>query len=175
MRKSTEEFVNESRDGDSGAFTELVRLYERAAWIVAWRVLRDHHLSSDAIQNAFIEAYTHLPQLKTSSHFGPWLMRIAHREALRISRRVDKSVPLDPVLEIAENQTNDSDSNSLILAIGELPEHERMVVALKYFSGYSVAEIARDNGRPIGTVSKQLSRAVNRLRKIIQENYDDKE
>ena len=50
----------------------------------------------------------------------------------------------------------------------KLPSHERQVVMLKYFSGKSIREIAEMTGRAVGTVSKQLSRAHERLRNILK-------
>lgn len=169
MVKSTETLVNESRRGDSGAFTELILRYERAAWLVAWKVLRDYHLASDATQNAFIEAYEHLSQLRKPATFGSWLMRIVHREALQLTKRAARTVSLEPLSELKEYRTAGSDDDFLFLAICELPEHEQLVVVLRYFGGLSLADIARDSGKPIGTVSKQLSRAIRRLKTILKE------
>ncbi len=95
-------------------------------------------------------------------------MRIVRREAIRISKRTDREVSLDPTTELAVNWTFGSDNEALLLAICELPEHEQLVVVLRYFNGLTVAEIARDCGRPIGTVTKQLSRAIQRLRTILE-------
>lgn len=168
MVKSTETLVKDSQCGDSAAFTELILRYERAAWLVAWKVLRDHHLSSDATQNAFIEAYKHLSKLRVPGTFGSWLMRIVRREAIRISNRTDQAVPLDITAELAENRTVDNADETLLLAICELPEHEQLVVVLRYLNGLTLAEISRDCGRPMGTVTKQLSRAIQRLRSILE-------
>lgn len=168
MVNSTETLVKDSQRGDSAAFTELILRYERAAWLVAWKVLRDHHLSFDATQNAFIEAFKHLPQLRAPGTFGSWLMRIVRREAIRLSMRTDRAVSLDPIPELEENRTVCTDDETLLLAICDLPEHEQLVVVLRYFNDMSVADIARDCGRPIGTVTKQLSRAIQRLRSILE-------
>ena len=54
-------------------------------------------------------------------------------------------------------------------AVAALPEHQRLVVALRYFDGHSVAEVAALAGRPVGTVTKQLSRALERLKLILRE------
>jgi RNA polymerase sigma-70 factor (ECF subfamily) len=48
--------------------------------------------------------------------------------------------------------------------VARLPEHERLVVVLRYLNGHSVAEVAAALGRPVGTVTKQLSRAIERLK-----------
>ena len=59
-----------------------------------------------------------------------------------------------------------AESEELVEAVAGLPEHERQVVVLRYLHGYAVAEIAQALGRPVGTVTKQLSRAVQRLKQV---------
>lgn len=168
MLTATEVLTRAAKSGDSGAFTELVRRYERAAWVVAWKVLQDHHAALDATQNAFVEAYCKLAQLRDPSQFGVWLMRIAHREALRLARRPVREVPMDSVGEVTEPAASfvESDHDALVSAVAGLPEHERLVVVLRYFNGHSMDEVAQLTGRPLGTVTKQLSRAIARLRTV---------
>ncbi len=57
----------------------------------------------------------------------------------------------------------------LLSAVARLPRHERLVVSMRYFDGCPVAEVALALGRPVGTVTKQLSRAIERLRKRLNE------
>ena len=57
----------------------------------------------------------------------------------------------------------------LLAAVAGLPEHERVVVVLHYVEGHSAQTIAEMTGRPLGTVTKQLSRAVGRLRQSLSE------
>ena len=56
-----------------------------------------------------------------------------------------------------------------IAALARLPEHERLVVSLHYLESQSVARIGEVLGRPVGTVTKQLSRAIERLKRILLE------
>ena len=57
------------------------------------------------------------------------------------------------------------DFEDVVRVVGRLPEHEREVVMFHYLDGYSAREVADLTGRPVGTVTKQLSRAVRRLRR----------
>jgi RNA polymerase sigma-70 factor, ECF subfamily len=170
--RTNDELISAILSGDQAAFAELLRRYERAAWATAWKVLRDYHAAQDATQNAFVEAYRCLGQLRSPDHFGVWLLRITRREALRLARRRGQAhllvVPGDhPASEAGERLTQQS--GDLLLAIARLPEHERLVIALRYLDGHSVAEVARLTGRPVGTVTKQLSRAIERLRSMFRE------
>jgi RNA polymerase sigma-70 factor (ECF subfamily) len=150
----------------------LLRRYERAAWVTAWKILRDYHAAQDATQNALVEAYRRLGQLRSPAYFGIWLLRITRREALRLASRRGKVLSLVWANDVAANETIPAltpEGGELLLAIGRLPEHERLVVALRYLDGLAVAEVAQLTGRPVGTVTKQLSRALERLRSMFRE------
>jgi RNA polymerase sigma factor (sigma-70 family) len=168
--RSTAELVDAVRRGESVAFGDLVRLYERAVWTTAWRVVRDYHTAQDVTQEAFLEAYRQIGQLQRPESFGVWLLRIAHRRALRAARSSIRMDVLEPGQGMARaEQVEQPLVTSLLEAVAELPEHERLVVTLRYFGGHSVADVAMLLGRPIGTVTKQLSRALERLRLLPRE------
>ena len=163
---STEELVKATQAGDASAFAELVRRYERAAIITAHSVLGDFHLAQDAAQEAFVYAHSMLNQLRSATSFGPWLLRIARRRALRLqrARRAERmgTDGIDPAATEACNWMEPY--GEVAQQIARLPEHERIVVVMRYIDGRSLNEIAELTGRPLGTVTKQLSRAIERLR-----------
>ena len=68
---STDELVRAAQAGDTRAFAELVRQYERAAIITAHAILGDFHAAQDAAQDAFILAYRKLSQVRDAASFGP--------------------------------------------------------------------------------------------------------
>ncbi len=169
------EIVQAVLGGDLGAFATLVGRHERAVWATAWRVLRDDHAAADAGQEAFLRAFHRLGELRRPEQFGVWLLRIARREAIRLARRRARE-PSRSLDEAGTNPPQDhhrdddpatrlsADAGELLAAVARLPEHERLVVTLHYLEGRSVAEVAVALGRPVGTVTKQLSRAIQRLK-----------
>ena len=167
--KDTAEIVQSVLRGDPAAVEELVCRYERAAWTTAWRVLRDYHAAQDVTQEAFIEAYQRLSQLQQPRYFGVWLLRITHRLAVRRARRAGEAAALETIPMAAIEAHPSTERDALLEAVAALPEHERLVVALRYFGGRSVTEVAALAGRPVGTVTKQLSRALQRLKLILRE------
>lgn len=172
MTRTDGELISVVLAGDQAGFAELVRRYERAVWARAWHVLRDYHGAQDATQNTFLEAFRGLRQLRDGAQFGGWLMRIAENEALRTARKQARGATLEPPTEIAAGEAPPrpaAETAELLAAVGELPDHERVVVSLRYLNGHSVAEVARLTGRPVGTVTKQLSRAIERLKSILRE------
>src|SRR5262249_57094256 len=86
-RRADEEIVRAVLRGDREAFALLVSRHERAVWATAWRVLRDNHAAADAGQEAFLQAFRRLGDLRRPEQFGVWVLRIARREAIRLARR----------------------------------------------------------------------------------------
>ena len=165
------ELVNAVVDGEKQAFAVLVKRYERPVRAVALDVLGDYHLASDVSQDAFVKAYEQLAGLRKPEAFGPWLMKITHRCALDSARRRLKEPGLEmkaaAVIESPNGQL-DEDNQRLLVAVVKLPKSEKQVVMLRYFGENSVGEVAKIAGRSVGTVTKQLSRAHKRLRKILE-------
>ena len=74
-------------------------------------------------------------------------------------------------VELTATQSGDwmQPYKEVVQHIARLPEHERIVTVMRYVDGLSVKEIAELTGRPVGTITKQLSRAIERLRNWLVE------
>ena len=82
--------VEQARNGDDVAFSELVDLDGDLCFAIAYRILRDAERAQDAVQQAFLLAWRELPRLRDPERFGPWLHRLlvnACYEELRRHRR----------------------------------------------------------------------------------------
>lgn len=169
--RSTVELVLAAQSEDRAAFAELVRRYERAVVSTAWSVLQDYHSAQDVAQDSFVIAFRRLGTLQEPRAFGPWLLKLTWREAVRRSQQDPPTVSVDSIAEtaIAPAWNTNGEYHDLVQSIGRLPEHEREVVVFHYLDGYSAREVAELTGRPVGTVTKQLSRAIGRLRSWIVE------
>ena len=169
---SDAELVEAVFRGEESAFTELVRRYERAVRAAGLGVLRDYHAAEDAAQEAFVKAYAKLGGLRKTTAFGPWVLKIARRCALDAAQQKSKqAVPASPINMAGESGDGqlDGDKQQLLAAMLRLPRVEKEVVMLRYFAGNSVRDVASMAGRSVGTVTKQLSRAHRRLRKILSQ------
>jgi RNA polymerase sigma-70 factor (ECF subfamily) len=167
VMQSDSQLVSSALQGDQVAFATLVGRYQRAARATAFHRLGDHHAAEDAAQEAFVTAYQKLRGLREGSRFGPWLLAIVRHKAERVGRARRRDVPLDHAAHIAgiEGIAMDQDAEHLLAAVMGMPERERQLLMLRHFGGHSVADIAEIVGRPVGTVTKQLSRSYARLRK----------
>ncbi len=162
---SDESLVSAVLGGSSSAFGDLVRRYERAVRAVCLAVLRDHHLACDVAQDAFLAAYRSLAGLRNRAAFGTWLTTIARHRAIHFARKRRPEAPLPPSLD--QRPAPEPYDFELLSAIAALPERERVLVMLRYFDDHDISAIAAIVGRSPSTVSKQISRARERLRRAL--------
>ena len=165
------ELVNVVLDGEKQAFAVLVKRYERPVRAVALNVLGDYHSAADVSQDAFVKAYEQLAGLRKPEAFCHWLMKITRRCALDSLRLRQKETRLETKIVTTIERSNgqlDEDKQRLLAAVVKLPRSEKQVVILRYLGNNSVKDVAEIVGRNVGTVTKQLSRAHKRLRKIIE-------
>jgi RNA polymerase sigma-70 factor (ECF subfamily) len=157
--------------GDKAQFAELVRRYEPVIRAAAVAILKDTHLAQDVMQEAFLLAYSNLGKLADRSRFGPWVLKIARRQALRARskrRYTDVAIETDELPAAESDGQLDEHSRELLNAVGRLPDHEQLAVVLHYFEAHKVEVIARMTGQTTGTVTKQLSRARHRLEQCLR-------
>ena len=170
--QSDAELVDMVLNGNQDAFAVLIRRYEGAVRAVATQVLGDLHAAEDAAQEAFVKAYQNLGGLQKSSVFGGWLLKIARHQAITLARQRARHQGGRVTEEIPAHRGNgqlDEESKILLAAVMKLPQHERRVVMLRHFDGHTVRVIAGMTGRSISTVTKQLSRARQRLREALRD------
>ncbi len=156
--------VKLAANGNADAFMALVRRYRAPliGYIHGKTRVRDE--AEDIAQEVFCRAWEHLPGLRDPAAFAGWLFRIAGNVVISGSRR-PRLAPLgaEPVTAADHEPAMDS-SAAVHAAVGDLPEHQRVVVSLRHFSGMPTDQIARVLGVPPGTVRSRLSRAYGQLR-----------
>ncbi|MGE5194141.1 MAG: RNA polymerase sigma factor [Deltaproteobacteria bacterium] len=172
--KSDAEIIELVKAGQIEAFAELVTRYERLVRAAALHTVRERHAAEDVTQEAFVIALETIASLRDTSRFAPWLLGITRNRAAKAMRARCRSPALVGDVEAHPDDGRPlGDASALLLELVErLPEHERVVVGLKNLQGHSVPEIAAITGRPVGTVTKQLSRAYERLRNWYPQESD---
>jgi RNA polymerase sigma-70 factor, ECF subfamily len=166
---SDTQLVARVRQGDVEAFGQLTERYQRSLLALAVARLRDFHQAEDVVQAALLLAFRRLATLRDGAKFGAWLTQITHRQVIEAarSRAIPASIVLDGCQDLLPAGMSDTawiEKEHLLGLVARLPERERVLIGLRYFDGHSVAEIASISMRPVGTVTKQLSRALARLR-----------
>jgi RNA polymerase sigma-70 factor (ECF subfamily) len=168
--ETDESLVIRARTGDRDAFCLLVTRYERPVLALAAGLLGSSDEAQDVAQDAFLTSYRKLNCLTHARKFGPWVFQIARRAALRVRKQRNrrKHTSIDPDLPDPRRDSANPGEQAMSL-IARLPRHEQVVLSLRYLDGLTTAEISRATGRPVGTVTKQLSRALRRLERQLKD------
>lgn len=173
------ELVERARDGDTGAYEELVRRYQGLAARVAYLVLGAGGEVEEAVQEAFMKAYHALPRFRLESPFRPWLLTIVANEArnrrksaarrARLALRVAEDRPSGDAAPSPEAAVLEREERERLLdAVNEMREEDRMVIGCRYFLGLSERETADTLHIPPGTVKSRLARSLKRLRERLE-------
>jgi predicted RNA polymerase sigma factor len=86
--QSDSELVQAVLAGDRRAYERLFERHERSVLAAALAVLGNYHAAQDVAQEAFVKAYRSLGGLRKKSSFGPWVRKIARREAIFSGEKV---------------------------------------------------------------------------------------
>jgi RNA polymerase sigma-70 factor (ECF subfamily) len=176
------ELVARCADGDEGALSELYDLFGRAAYALALRIVRDASHAEDVVQEAFLDLWRGAGRFDPErSRPASYLLTFVHRRAVDLVRR-EQARPQrgGGVEDIAERPGADDVAGSLVAseqgatvraALAGLPDAQRQVLELAYFSGLSQSEIAERLGEPLGTVKSRTHVALSRLRELLGEGF----
>jgi RNA polymerase sigma-70 factor, ECF subfamily len=164
------DLIERVAERDRGAFEELYRRYARAVLGMALRRMRDRGRAEDAAQDAFAAVWRSARTYDSDrGPGGAWLYTVARNVIVDGLRRTpEPTVPEPPELASAEPGPADEAETAwnawrIHRALESLPEHERPVIDLAYFSGLSQSEIASFLQIPLGTVKTRTRSALARL------------
>ncbi len=170
--QSDSQLVKAALNGNRDAYGRLFERHERSVQAVVLTILGDYNAAQDAVQESFVTAYRKLGGLRKASSFGPWIRKIARRQAIQMYRdmlkREDAKQRIINMNAVSDDGRIDELNRGLLEAVMHLPKHERAVIMLRHFDGHSAKMISEMTGRPVGTVTMQLSRAHARLHKLLK-------
>ena len=174
---SDEAIVGRVSAGETRLFEVLVRRYNQRLFRAARAITGSDVEAEDVMQEAYVQAYSHLAQFREEARFSTWLTRIAVHEALARRRRAQRQAPMEQApmqeptaLDTPEHQAGTRELAGLLeRAIDELPDSFREVFVLRAVEEMSVAETAEVLDVPEDTVKTRLFRARGLLREAIAE------
>jgi RNA polymerase sigma-70 factor (ECF subfamily) len=165
-----------ARERDQSAFEMLYQRYARAIYSLVSRILRDRHTGEDVAQEAFAAVW----RAAAGYHRGRgsaagWMFAISRNAAIDASRA---KVPLvvgelpdrpDPSPLPDAQAISDMEAFRVHVAVDSLPDREREVIELAYFSGLAQSEIAQQLELPLGTVKTRTRSALQRMAPMLRE------
>jgi RNA polymerase sigma-70 factor, ECF subfamily len=185
--------IEKSKEGDFEAFEELVELYEKKVYNIAWNMVRNPEDAEEVLQETFLKVYDKLNQFEGRSKFSTWLFRIATNEALMILRKrnplppVSLDAPLDDdyrssirreLIDWRENPQNiylkKEFKEKIDQIILTLPESYRTVFVLRDLQGLSGERVSEILEITLPTVKARLHRARLYAREILNGYFKER-
>ncbi|MGZ3618831.1 MAG: RNA polymerase sigma factor, partial [Ktedonobacteraceae bacterium] len=161
---SDEALLNAIAGGAVWAMDSLYQRYNRILYSLAYRMVADHQVAEDLLQDAFLavwrRATTYSPQ---SGAARSWLISIMHHRTIDYLRRVRRRSTIQeaPLEELELNESiahpdawdsawQSVKSSHVRAALMQIPTEQRMVIELAYFQGWTHSEIAAGIQIPLG-------------------------
>ncbi|MCQ2424447.1 MAG: sigma-70 family RNA polymerase sigma factor [Clostridia bacterium] len=179
------ELIAAAKDGDDGAFAELVRRNQSIVYGTLLRLAKNRPDADDLFQETFLAAWRHLGTFAGDAKFSTWLCRLAinkYKDKMRADKARLTALPTDdgeddPLLRIPDDSVSGSPEGEILraetvaevrLAVDELPDDLREALVLRETYDLSYDEIAVRLSVPVGTVKSRIARARNSLKNILE-------
>lgn len=167
------ELVIRAQQGDESAFAELTARIAGPMYATAQHILNDAGRAEDAVQQAMINIWQHLPRLSDPDRFQSWAYRIVIRSAYAEARRrrlwmLSSDAARESPMPTRDHAPAIVDRDQLERAFRRLPIDHRAVLVLKHYSGLSNSEIAEVLAIPEGTVRSRLHHGIRALRAALE-------
>ena len=170
--------------GDQDAFDDIFDRYSGLMLRTAYRIVQDRDIAEDAVQNALIQAWQHLPSLHETGALRPWLLRIVVNQCISFKRRLARSRMFlsqsfseqeaflaSQVADYARGRMERS--WDIAQAVEQLPAKQQNVIALHYYQGMTLSAIAQRLQISENTLKKRLQVALSNLRRIFRDAEGD--
>ena len=176
MEDDLKDLIARAKQGDRGAFDELVKATYQKVHGLALRLTGNEHDADDVVQDTYVRAFRSLRKFRGDARFSTWLHRITANSAstyMGRRQRDSRHDDIDTVIDLADRrEANDPEFALQNLAVGQrlrraldnLPERLRNVVVLRDVHGMSHREIAEELEISEAAAKVRLHRARARLR-----------
>ena len=174
--------VDKALQGDTDAFGAIVDQYNALMMRTALMIIGDRDIAADAVQDALIQAWQHLPGLREAGALRPWLMRIVVNQCISYKRKAartaafvlqtlaDQSTQL--AAEIADDHKGRLERDwDLAETVKKLPPKQQAVIMLHYYQGMTLPSMAQTLHISENTLKKRIQAALHNLRQVL--NPDD--
>jgi RNA polymerase sigma-70 factor (ECF subfamily) len=181
--------VRRCQRGDTEAYEEIVRKYQKRLFNIAYRMTGDYHDAADAVQEAFIAAYRNIRGFQGRSKFSTWMYTIVVNVSRNRIRQIRKQsfhehLSLDDPVETENGRFNIEQPSGDLTALERLENRERgqkiqecmsaldsefrEVIVLRDVQGFSYQEIAEMLNIAEGTVKSRLYRAREKVKECLK-------
>lgn len=180
---SDEALIAAISGGATWAMETLYERYSRILYSLAYRMVADHQVAEDLLQDAFLAVW------RRSSSYSPqtgaarsWLISILHHRTIDHLRKVRRrsiiqEAPLEEVEfderiafpDVWDEAWRNVQSSQVRAALLQIPPEQRLVIELAYFQGWTHSEIAAGTQIPLGTVKARMRLGLLHLKQTLQQ------
>lgn len=171
--------MSQSQTSEKGLRRMMDTYQSRLYWHIR-RLIVQHDLAQDVLQDTFIKAFQNFAQFKNDSQLYTWLYRIATNEALQQLAKMKKMQKADEDAEhhmqrlVADNAEHDAEEIQILLqkAIQTLPEKQKLVFNIRYYDELPFEEISKILEMSVSTCKTNYHYAKEKIENYIRENHE---
>ena len=183
LRTDDQLLVEQVCQGDLDAFRVLVERYQKYAYQISFKILRNHPDAEDVSQEAFVRIYQSIKNFRREAKFSTYLYRTVVNLSLNVLRQKGRESIYETSSVNWERQTSseavDDPKTDLIdvgshlqRAIQRLSQKQQAILVLRHYEGFSTKEVSEIMNCSEGTVKQQLHRAMVKLQKFLHYMQD---
>lgn len=169
------DIIEQSKAGNAAAQYKLYKLYAKAMFNIAYRMMNNREEAEDMLQEAFSHAFAKLKSFRYESSFGSWIKRIVINHCLNeIKRRKADLQFFDDMSKFNQNSDDEEYESGLSVdsvrkAMEFLPSGSKMIFSLYLLEGYDHREIAQILNVSESNSKSQYMRAKQKVKEILKE------
>lgn len=150
-------------------YIEIVEKYADMIYRIAYQKVLNRYDAEDIVQDVFVKLLSSKSYFRDEEHIKAWLIRVTINLCINYNKSLarQKTVSVEQ-LDIPFTQQETGVLEELYL----LPEDERNILYLYYYEGYKIREIAKILRQKQNTINSKLTRARNKLKRIMEVNNE---
>lgn len=183
MKIKEEEIIrlmSSEKSREKGVRLMMDAYQSRLYWHIR-RIIVDHNLAQDVLQDTFIKVYQNFHQFKQDSQLYTWLYRIATNESLQQLNKLKRMQKTDEDPDyhlqnmVADNAAPDAEDIQILLqkAIHSLPEKQKLVFTMRYYDDLPYEELSKILDMSVGTLKTNYHYAKQKVEDFIKQNYNE--
>lgn len=160
------ELAKQAINGNEAAQLQLLNLYKKPMYRIAYSYMQNEHDANDALQEMTYQCLKNIHKVQTPQYFKTWLVRIVINTCLMMKRQQKRIVVTNDLLEKSQHMVELFELNDVI---SQLPMEQQELIHLKYFKDLKNSDIATLQNIPEGTVKSRLHKTLKKLRHLMGE------
>lgn len=166
-------FLKSAQNGDTAAFSAIYSAYSKELYRYALKYLGNTYDAEDAVSESTVKVFKNVKNIKNPDAFKAYYFKtLANCAKTMLKTKIPEPVSPDGAAELRSNENVEDEAavkSDVNFALKQLNEDEREIVLLSAVGGFSSKEIARMVDLTAGSVRSKLSRSLEKLRGILNE------